>query len=70
MGWMLAVMLLVVGALTGDLVLAVQLIVIFTVGVQVVKWGDKQVAKDVAKMKVKEAATEKRMRAAGINKLG
>ena len=46
MGWMLAVMLLIVGALTGDLVLAIQIIALFTVGVLVLKWGDKQLAKE------------------------
>ena len=46
MGWMLAVMLLIVGALTGDLLLAVEIVAIMTFGVWVVKWGDKQLAKE------------------------
>ena len=46
MGWMLAVMLLIVGALTGDLLLAVEIIALITVGVLVLKWGNKQLAKE------------------------
>jgi len=67
MGWMLALIFLAVGLLTGDLVLAIQIIALFTVGTLVLKWGEKQIAKDVAKAKAKEAATEARMKAGGIN---
>lgn len=70
MGWFLACGLLIVGFFTNDLLLAVEIVVIMTLGVLVAKWGEKALAKDVAKMKAKEVATEKRMKAAGINKLG
>ena len=48
MGWMLAVMLLIVGALTGDLLLAVEIVALMTFGVLVLKWGEKQLAKEKA----------------------
>lgn len=63
MGWMLALIVLVVGLLTGDLVLALQIIALFTVGVLVLKWGEKQLAKEEAE----RLATEARMKADGIN---
>ena len=66
MGWM-AVMFLIVGALTGDLLLAVEIIALITVGVLVLKWGEKQLAKEKVERLAKEAETEKRMKADGIN---
>lgn len=56
MGWFLAAGLLIVGLLTGDLVLALQIIALFTVGVLVCKWGEKQLAKEKAERLAKEAA--------------
>lgn len=60
---MLAFMLLIVGALTGDLLLALEIIALFTVGVLVLKWGDKKLAEE----KAERLATEARMKADGIN---
>jgi len=54
MGWMLAFMLLIVGVLTGDTILALQIIALFTVGVLVLKWGEKQLAKEKAERLAKE----------------
>ena len=56
MGWMLAVMLLIVGALTGDLLLAVEIVALMTFGVLVLKWGEKQLAKEKAERLAKEKA--------------
>ena len=54
MGWFLAAGLLVVGLLTGDLILALQIIALFTVGVLVLKWGDKKLAEEKAERLAKE----------------
>ena len=59
MNWFLAAGLLVVGLLTGDLVLVLQIIAVFTVGVLVLKWGEKRLVKEVAEMRAKEAAEQK-----------
>ena len=67
MNWLLAVFFLIVGALTGDLLLAVEIIALITVGVLVLKRGEKQLAKETAERLAKAVATEKRMKADGIN---
>lgn len=54
MGWMLALIFLVIGILTGDTVLALQIIALFTVGVLVLKWGDKKLAEEKAERLAKE----------------
>ena len=56
MNWLLAVFFLIVGALTGDLLLAVEIIALITVGVLVLKWGEKRLAKETAERLAKEAA--------------
>ena len=54
MGWMLALFMLAVGFFTGDLLLAVEIIALFTFGVLVLKWGDKWLAKEMTERLAKE----------------
>lgn len=56
MNWMLALFFLAVGFFTGDLLLAVEIVALFTFGVLVLKWGEKQLAKEKAERLAKEAA--------------
>ncbi len=52
--WFLALGLLIVGLLTNSTVLALQIIALFTVGVLVLKWGEKGLAKEKAERLAKE----------------